>query len=164
MNLTHALGWTLLHFLWQGALIAVLLAAALAILRSASSRYAVSCAAMMLMLAGAAATFLELAATGTPAHPTTVARLSPGPSTGARDWAPSAIAVTDYLPALVWGWFGGVIALSIRSLGGWAVAERFARRHTRPVEAIWEEKFAALARRLRISRPVRLAVSALAQV
>jgi len=166
MNLTHALGWTLLHFLWQGALIAVLLAGALAILRGASSRsrYAVSCAAMMLMLAGAAATFLEFAATGTPVHYSAAARLSPGPSTGARDWAPSAIAVTDYLPALVWGWFGGVIALSIRSLGGWAVAERFARRHTRPAEAIWEEKFAALAKRLRISRPVRLAVSALAQV
>ena len=58
MNLTHALGWTLLHFLWQGALIAVLLAGALALLRSASSRsrYAVSCAAMMLMLACAAVT------------------------------------------------------------------------------------------------------------
>ena len=37
MNLIHALGWTLLHFLWQGALIAVLLASALAFLRHAGS-------------------------------------------------------------------------------------------------------------------------------
>src|SRR5262249_12859543 len=89
---------------------------------------------------------------------------SPGPVTDAQDGAPAARAVTDHMPALVWAWFGGVIALSIRSLGGWAVAERFARRHTRQAEANWDETFAALAKRLRISRPVRLAVSALAQV
>jgi hypothetical protein len=59
---------------------------------------------------------------------------------------------------------GGVMALSLRSLGGWIAAERFARRCTCPPEGIWEERFAALAKRLRISKPVRLAVSALAQV
>jgi hypothetical protein len=65
---------------------------------------------------------------------------------------------------LVWAWLSGVVALSIRSVGGWALAERFARRGTSRAEAIWEERLAALATRLRISKPVRLAVSALAQV
>jgi beta-lactamase regulating signal transducer with metallopeptidase domain len=168
MNLTHALGWTLLHFLWEGALIAFLLAGALAFLRrgSSRSRYAASCAAMVLMLTCASATFLELTHTPTPGSHTATAPLNPNPATDIRgsDGPSLASAVSDYLPALVWAWFGGVIALSIRSLGGWAVAERFARRHTQPAAAIWDEKFAALAKRLRISKPVRLAVSGLAQV
>jgi beta-lactamase regulating signal transducer with metallopeptidase domain len=87
------------------------------------------------------------------------------------DAVASAGAVTDiatdiaaWFPALVWAWFAGVVALSIRSVGGWAVAERFARRHTSRAEAVWEERLAALAARLSISKPVRLAVSGLAQV
>ncbi len=44
MNLTNALGWTLIHFMWQGAIISVLLAGTLALLRQAGpcTRYAVS--------------------------------------------------------------------------------------------------------------------------
>jgi beta-lactamase regulating signal transducer with metallopeptidase domain len=52
----------------------------------------------------------------------------------------------------------------MRSLGGWAVAARFARRNTWAAETVWNDRFAALAHRLSISRPVRLAVSALAEV
>ena len=45
MNLTDALGWTLVHFLWQGTLIALLHAAVAATLcrRSAKARYAAAC-------------------------------------------------------------------------------------------------------------------------
>ena len=41
------LGWTLLHFLWQGAAVAVILAVVLQIARSAkpTTRYAFACAA-----------------------------------------------------------------------------------------------------------------------
>jgi bla regulator protein BlaR1 len=60
MRFTEALGWTLLHFLWEGAGIAVLLAGALALLRNARAnvRYAASCGAMLLMLVSAVGTFL----------------------------------------------------------------------------------------------------------
>ena len=66
MNLTQALGWTLIHFVWQGAIAAILLACVLALLRQAGShtRYAVSCAAMVLMLGFAAATFVSLGFSG----------------------------------------------------------------------------------------------------
>ena len=48
----HALGWTLLHFVWQGALVALLLAGVLYLLRrrTAQVRYAVSCGALVLLL------------------------------------------------------------------------------------------------------------------
>ncbi|HEV2802936.1 MAG TPA: M56 family metallopeptidase [Pyrinomonadaceae bacterium] len=64
--LTHpvlqTLGWTLLHFVWQGALVALLYASVALALRRASAnlRYAVACACMFLMLALPVATFLRL--------------------------------------------------------------------------------------------------------
>jgi beta-lactamase regulating signal transducer with metallopeptidase domain len=60
--LTQSLGWTLLHFTWQGTLVAILLRSALALLRrhSANARYIAAMIAMLLMLALPIATFLHL--------------------------------------------------------------------------------------------------------
>src|SRR5262245_8132493 len=51
-SLIDALGWALIHFIWQGTLVALLLAAALRTLQAWSSnlRYAAACVAMLLML------------------------------------------------------------------------------------------------------------------
>lgn len=48
----QALGWTLIHFIWQGALAAMLFAGVNTLLRrrSANIRYAAACSAMLLML------------------------------------------------------------------------------------------------------------------
>ena len=58
----HVAGWTLVHFLWQGAAIGLLAAAALRLLQGASaqSRYAVSCVALAAMLASPVATAFML--------------------------------------------------------------------------------------------------------
>ena len=45
-----AVGWTLLHSLWQGALLATALAAAMVVLQSSRMRYAAACVAMLAML------------------------------------------------------------------------------------------------------------------
>jgi beta-lactamase regulating signal transducer with metallopeptidase domain len=167
MNWTDALGWSLLHFLWEGAIIAVLLAATLAALRRASAgiRYAVNCAALFLMPMAFLTTLSELRTVPAPSHffaaPAAATRAVPDP--GSQGGSPLA-PVNDYMPALVWAWFGGVFALSIRSIGGWAVAERFARRHTWAADPSWDERVSVLVQHLSITRPVRLAVSALAHV
>src|SRR5579862_5006979 len=56
--LIDALGLALIHFVWQGAAIAVLLAIALTLMRriSARRRYAVCCIAMLAMIGTPAAT------------------------------------------------------------------------------------------------------------
>ena len=58
----HRLGWTLLHFLWQGAVVASLFALAQTALRKRSSnaRYWMGCLALALMLAAPVITFLAL--------------------------------------------------------------------------------------------------------
>ncbi len=47
------LGWALIHFTWQGTLVALLLAGVLRLLQGASTnaRYAAACAAILFMLA-----------------------------------------------------------------------------------------------------------------
>jgi len=57
------LGWTLLHFIWQGALVAVGYACISLTLRhsgTANLRYTIACACMLLMLALPVATFFHL--------------------------------------------------------------------------------------------------------
>jgi hypothetical protein len=68
---TAVLGWTLIHFLWQGTAIALALAMALAVLprRAARIRYAASCFALLLMLIVPAVTAWQLADPSEPASP-----------------------------------------------------------------------------------------------
>ncbi len=67
--LVESLGWTLVHFLWQGVAIAALLAVALRFLRPAKAqhRYLAGCAALLLLAAAPVLTFKLLFQ---PDHPT----------------------------------------------------------------------------------------------
>src|ERR1700722_17718042 len=53
----HSLGWSLLHFLWQGTALAALAAAAMALCRRTTARYTIGVAALALMLLAPVATF-----------------------------------------------------------------------------------------------------------
>src|SRR3954447_16561753 len=108
-NFSNALGWTLVHFVWQGALIAVVLAVALVCLRGAGSRvrYAMSCAALTAMIACAGFTFTNLAAHGGTAKVRTlnvlpavspVAAAAPSGVTEDGAETSSASALASYLP------------------------------------------------------------------
>src|SRR5258708_19564088 len=73
----RTLGWTLLHFIWQGAGLAALFAVGAAVCRSASARYALAVAALLLRLVSPVITFTRLRAQTTsavmirPQRPTT---------------------------------------------------------------------------------------------
>ena len=55
---THVIGWTLIHFVWQGGLLAIVVAAGLRLCRrrSPAARYAIACAGLTAMLAAPAIT------------------------------------------------------------------------------------------------------------
>jgi hypothetical protein len=64
---TERLGWTLLHFLWQGILVAALYALARALAGgriSARGRYAIACASLLAMSAAPAVTYWWLGNSG----------------------------------------------------------------------------------------------------
>src|SRR5258708_17823758 len=60
----HSLGWTLLHFLWQGTAVAALAAVLMTLCRRASARYVLAVGALALMLAAPVATFFFLTSSG----------------------------------------------------------------------------------------------------
>ena len=55
-----ALGWTLVHSLWEGAILALVLAVALCFLRSSRARYAAGCLAMLGLLGALCLTFARV--------------------------------------------------------------------------------------------------------
>src|SRR5579864_7582225 len=172
---TIALGWTLLHFLWQGTLIALLFACVNLSLRSAGARlrYSVACLAMLLMPAASIATFVWLnfhSATAPPLGTWQSILSAPLVANATHIAAPgyAATRLEDWLNAHLWWlvslWSVGVVILSLRTAGGWIVAQTLKRHNTHPAEPAWQDAMARLARRLDVRRRVRLCESTLAKV
>ncbi len=174
-----ALGWALFHFLWQGALVAVALAALRLVLanRPPATRYAVACAALALMLALPVATAWSIARRGAP-HPVEAAA-APGSAASAGLSAGAEIAprrseplfpdsvqtrLEAFRPWALLLWFAGVLLFSLRFLGGFRTANRLTRLGTTPAPEEWQAKLASLCDRLSVTRPVRLLESAIVKV
>ena len=83
----HAVGWALLHFVWQGALVALIFAIAVRLLRTPDARYALGVAAMLAMVALPVLTALRYHQ-----DPGTVDRVSPSVGATADSDAAAALA------------------------------------------------------------------------
>jgi beta-lactamase regulating signal transducer with metallopeptidase domain/HEAT repeat protein len=181
MNVTEALGWALLHSVWQCTLAAAALASLLAIVpvRAARTRYALAVTTLILMLAVPVGTALRLraappwvASVVAPAArvvaPPTPATTEPAMPSAQRPGPSLATRVRgDLEPALPWivvAWLVGVVILSIRLVSGWLVTRRLSTEGTRPVPQSCRIALARLVVRLRVTRPVRLLESAVIQV
>lgn len=172
-DVLRTLGWSLVHFLWQGAAIAALAAAAMAMCRSAAARYAIAVGALLLMLAAPVVTFAILshnaANAGNSFVPTLALSslpkiLSPASSASTSGQA----AITPISPiradALLWFveiWFAGVIILSLRTAGGVLLIERMRSRDAKPVSAKLLELCATVQQRLGVTRAIRYCESTL---
>jgi bla regulator protein blaR1 len=167
--LAQAIGWALVHLVWQGVVVAGILAAALALLqkKSAHVRYLASCAAMLVLLGLATATAIRAydgdrggALVPTTAQ-TTVVAADATPSTD----APTLLARTRaHLPKIVLFWIVGVAALSIRLTGGWLRAQRLAKRNAIAATPDWQRAIARLSSAIGLRRTVRLLHSAAVEV
>jgi uncharacterized protein (TIGR03435 family) len=170
----ESLGWTLVHFLWQGLLIAALYAAirgSIARRASPNVRYLLACAALACMLLAPLVTWIAQQPSGalpdpvyrvrgvSPAAAATVIAL-PAP---VRTVVPVARAA-EFLPWVVMAWLTGALAFWVRLLGGWLMATRMRSSRVRPAPPQWQQTLARLGRRVGVSRPVRLLVSGLVQV
>ena len=70
MTIVESVGWVLVHFVWQGAAIALGLAALLALTSAAQAtlRYVLSCTALLMMLAATLTTAANLSIESPPGH------------------------------------------------------------------------------------------------
>src|SRR5436309_16076135 len=64
----HALGWSLLHFLWQGTALAAIAAVLMALCQRSSARYVVGVSVLVLMSISPLATFSYLQQTDAPSN------------------------------------------------------------------------------------------------
>lgn len=132
----QALGWALLHFLWQGTALAALAAATMALTRRPSVRYAIGLAVLALMLLAPVVTLFlysrqpaPLASLKTSSPLVTAAWPIAKGNTASGGATVSARARSfDAFPWLVEAWLMGVALLSIRSAGGFFLLERERRR------------------------------------
>ena len=144
------LGWTLVHFLWQGTAIALLytILSRLAMRgRSAKLRYVLACTALCAMTA---------------APPLTLAVLADenGMQPHAAWWTLSAATSARLLPAMVMVWFAGVLFFSTRLFVGLRLTKRL-RTTAHPAPEEWRE---VLTRLCEPGRAVALLVSSLVDV
>jgi beta-lactamase regulating signal transducer with metallopeptidase domain len=179
----QALGWALLQFVWQGALVGVLTAAVLAILRrsAADVRYVVSSVALALMLTLPVVTTIQmLTSAKVPSAPRVQAVVESAGAEGpalreSRDTAPTGRAsageglegvpsmvaapaswpIQEWLPMLVSVWLAGVAMLTLRLLSGWVWVQRMKSHEAQPANERLEALGRRLMRRLHIGRAVR---------
>ena len=141
-ELLQALGWTLLHFVWQGAALAALFAVANAVCQQATTRYALAVITLALMMAAPVITFTELRQQNDPAArygaqeaSASAAKPVQGVPVAARPSAPvpEIPAIQPAVILFVEAWFLGVVLLSLRTAGGLFLIERMRRKEIKPV-------------------------------
>lgn len=164
--LAAALGWVVLHSLWQGTALAALLAAVLCVLRSSRARYAACCAGMIVAVVAAAATlFLMLPAPVQPLSARTPSAFPPWRIPVEEASSAAGVAGLSALaPWIAAGWVAGALIVFVWQAAGWISLRRLTRRGICCADENWQRRVAVLAQRLRISRPVRLFESCLVDV
>ena len=178
-TIAQAIGWALLHLLWQGVLVAAILAATLALLskQSANVRYLASCGALALLVVLGAATAYQaydgdreiaagsssqiLLAPAAAAVPLTAETTSPGPESR---MAMLSSFTKSHLPQIVLVWLSGVLLLSVRLLFGWLRAHSIARKNATEAAPEWQRSARRLAHALKLRRAVQLLESAAVEV
>lgn len=161
-----ALGRTLLHSLWEGALIALALVVALSVLRSSRARYAAACLAMLGMLAAFGVTFTW----SLPQGLVTVVKTVPGMA-GASGFNAGSLRQPDapriaaeWLSWLAPFWVAGVLSFHARSIALWMAARRMTGTGVCLAADNWQQRLQALRERMQVTRPVVLLESCLAEV
>ncbi len=190
-EIIQKLGWTLVHFIWQAAVAALLLATLLKLLRksTANLRYIIACMALGLIVLLPVIT-IQLVPVSVP-HPAAHIEPVPAPTVLATEGMPAAETIIveepvqsesivlvsadswkqrtievfePALPYIVSGWLVGVFGLSLWHLGGWAQLQRLKRRMVKQVDYMLGSKLKVLAEKLRVKQTVQLMESALVQI
>jgi D-alanyl-D-alanine endopeptidase (penicillin-binding protein 7) len=177
-----SLGWALLHFVWQGALIGCATAVLLLGLRNArpERRYAVACAALLLCIAWPAVDFALMLRDGRDVQAARLLPLAQAPAAILHDATGMFAWLQRHLAWIVGAWAACATALALRmalglvwvgraSLGRASLGRASPRRAlsgqadtddaaASDEERIWQARLSHLADRCGIGRRVRLRI------
>ncbi|MBM3724883.1 MAG: GWxTD domain-containing protein [Acidobacteria bacterium] len=159
---SEALGWALVHSLWQGAAAAALLRL-LAAGRGARVRYWLACAALLAIVVSFGLTFWHALP---PDGMRWARREIPAPivlpDAAGGTARPAAFPASEVLGWLTPFWLVGAVLFQMRVVGGWVGTRRLRRVGVCEAPRPWKQTLAELAARMRVSRPVQLLESSLA--
>lgn len=149
------LGWTLIHFAWQGAALALLLAAVLPASRSAQERYQAAFVTLIFMLAAPVITFVVI-------H----AEVRGATSLQGEVWqrVGEISATQPWIDWIVTAWIGGATVLGVRAGGGWCLVSSLRTRDVCELPQALAQRCAALARLVGVRDPLTFLQSSLATV
>lgn len=183
-TLVNAIGWTLLHSLWQGAVVVIIAALVLTFFKNPSSklRYNVFTSALFALLGCGIATFFYL-------HQNTsktvdwvvpvevqneqndivelvfldenIASETPKAETSVSAFfADLSAMANDYMTWIVALWILGCLLFTVRFIGGFVYVQRLRNRNVFPVEAHWQRKLNRICDTIGIRKTIRLLESA----
>ena len=165
-TLIPALGWALLHFLWQGALVGLVAGVALGVLRDSRPQARYATIGMALLTCVLLPMWQVLQSMGVTSEPVTMSVVS----TATRAIAPlpaNALSLSPWptgfdaaLPWIVACWAAGAGILSLRMAFGLAWVNRLCRAEYARADADWQERLQRLATMIGIRREVRLRICA----
>lgn len=168
----NTLALTLIHFVWQGVLIAGALKFVLLFISKQNplTRYSLSCVAMLLCLLVPAVTFfwlfqyyspqggpLGLSHTYLPA----IQNVGSNHQSQSLTWFAN---ITEYLPYISMAWFIGVTILSLKLLLELFMVNQLPNTHTIPTSKQLEQQFHQLVKTLQLKKVPRLVISLKAEV
>ncbi|HEY3929944.1 MAG TPA: M56 family metallopeptidase [Candidatus Koribacter sp.] len=172
-ELVRMIGWALLHFVWQGALVALALWALLAVCTRTTVRYAVCVIALVVMVALPAATLWFLERPAPVAEATSAEVLAPAPAMSVAGPAvhhahalviPAESEPSQSMLWLVRIWMVGVILFALRGAGGFVVMQRLRKLATSPASGELLQVCETVRDRMGITWAVRFCRSAALQV
>lgn len=180
-QLSEVLGWTILHSLWQGTLIYLLLQVCLRLLRKRSSshlRYLLLSGALLGLFSWVVLTFsqkaIEVYASTLITLPSSALETIPSFETIATLdvvstwwgdlWARAELFMQLYANQLAYFWLAGVLFFSLRWLGGFYFTYRLRRVGTLAVPEAWEKQVQQLSIQLGVRKPVKIMASMKVQV
>ncbi len=159
-----AIAWTLVHSIWEYALIALALWAALTVLPDSNTRYNAACGALAASVLAFAATLTAQLWGGSVAATGRSLILPPPPAPGPTGFGPHLPwfgAIPEWLVPL---WLSGVALHYLFHSVSWLATLRLRVRGVCLPNPLWIERVSRLADLTGVPRPVRLLESSLARV
>ncbi|MEL6989109.1 MAG: M56 family metallopeptidase, partial [Bacteroidota bacterium] len=162
-ELIHAIGWTIIHSLWQASIIAILMSVALNVIKNNKTqlRYNIAFFAIFMVLVSALCTFIYLIGKYDPVVSTSGVYIFEGMSNA----DPSSLGgihliLEKYLPMITTVWFAGVLFFLVKMLGGFWYIQKLKQSGINSVPGHYLSRLKVLKKKLKVSKPVRLLESA----
>lgn len=172
-NLINAIGWTIIHSLWQGGAAALGCALLMVFLRrsTARTRYLAGVITLILVIVMSMVTFVSIYQPGVPGIPVTAENsnqlLLTGSATNQGNVTLAAFFknyFNRHLPLVVTIWLLGVLVLVLRLSGGYIYNQRLKLHRNQPLPNHWQNRLETFCRLTVIRNPINLVESALVKI